>query len=592
MTSLLGMLLGSLGTSSGNVPGAPGIGAAGRLDNTSVTVQYTAPASDGGSPITKYTAVSTPGGITGTLNQAGSGVIIVSGLTTGTAYTFVVYATNSAGNSANSAASNSATPAGLPGTPTIGTATATGTTTATVSFTAPSSDNGSAITSYTAVSTPGNITGTLSQSGSGTISVSGLTSGTAYTFQVYATNGVGNSFNYSGNSNSITTYSLPVNTVAPAVTGTATRGQTLSTTTGSWTGTPASFSYAYQWQRSEINIGSANSSTYTLVTADVGRTIRCLVTATNAAGSIVVNSNSTAAVAAVVPSAPTIGAATATGASTATVAFTAPADNGGATITSYTAVSSPGGITGTLSQSGSGTITVSGLNGNTGYTFVVRATNSAGNSPDSGSSNSITTSSQLYQAYFNATTNTQLYVGVSGSSIAANQNFTVECWGYRLNSNTHNFWSIGTETTGRLQLQATLVEVFGGAFTRGFTAPSINAWHHYALVRNSNAIQLYVDGTARLSAGSYSNALGNTGPVYIGTRSNGNINRLNGYMSNFRIVIGTAVYTGTFTPPRTNLPAISGTSLLTLQNSSAIDNSGNNRTITNTQVTFSTLSGY
>jgi len=214
MTSLLGMLLGSLGTSSGNVPGAPGIGAAGRLDNTSVTVQYTAPASDGGSPITKYTAVSTPGGITGTLNQAGSGVIIVSGLTTGTAYTFVVYATNSAGNSANSAASNSATPAGLPGTPTIGTATATGTTTATVSFTAPSSDAGSAITSYTAVSTPGNITGTLSQSGSGTISVSGLTSGTAYTFQVYATNGVGNSYNYSGNSNSITTYSVPVNTVA------------------------------------------------------------------------------------------------------------------------------------------------------------------------------------------------------------------------------------------------------------------------------------------------------------------------------------------------------------------------------------------
>ena len=592
MTSLLGMLLGTLGTSSATVPGAPGIGTASRLDTTSITVPYTAPASNGGSTITSYTAVSTPGNITGTLSQAGSGTIIVSGLTTGTSYTFVVYATNSVGNSANSAASNSATPAGLPGTPTIGTATATGTTTATVSFTAPSSDNGSAITSYTAVSTPGNITGTLSQSGSGTITVSGLTSGTAYTFQVYATNGIGNSFNYSGNSNSITTYSVPVNTVAPAVTGTATRGQTLSTTTGSWTGTPASFSYAYQWQRSGTNIGSANSSTYTLVSADVGNTIRCQVTATNAGGSTAANSNSTAAVAAVVPSAPTIGAATATGGTTATVDFTAPGDNGGATITSYTAVSSPGNITGTLSQSGSGTITVNGLNPNTGYTFIVYATNSAGNSPNSGSSNSITTPNQLYQAFFNAATNTQLYVGVSGSSIAASQNFTVEFWGWRNNTGLHNFWSIGTETTGRVQVQSSLVEVFGGAYSRSYTAPSINAWHHYALVRNSNAIQLYIDGTARLTAGTYSNALGNTGPVYIGTRSNGNVNRLNGYMSNFRIVIGTAVYTGTFTPPRTNLPAISGTSLLTLQNSSAIDNSGNNRTITNTQVTFSTLSGY
>jgi hypothetical protein len=62
-----------------------------------------------------------------------------------------------------------------------------------------------------------------------------------------------------------------------------------------------------------------------------------------------------------VPGAPTIGTATATGNTTATVAFTAPSDNGDDTITSYTATSSPGGITGTLSQAGSGTITVTGL---------------------------------------------------------------------------------------------------------------------------------------------------------------------------------------------------------------------------------------
>lgn len=92
-----------------------------------------------------------------------------------------------------------------------------------------------------------------------------------------------------------------------------------------------------------------------------------------------------------VPGAPTIGTATATGKTTATVAYTAPASNGGSVITSYTATSSPSGITGTLSQAGSGTITVSGLTANTAYTFTVTATNAIGQSAASAASNSITT---------------------------------------------------------------------------------------------------------------------------------------------------------------------------------------------------------
>ena len=99
-----------------------------------------------------------------------------------------------------------------------------------------------------------------------------------------------------------------------------------------------------------------------------------------------------------VPGAPTIGTATATGATTATVTFTAPASNGGSVITSYTATSSPSGITGTLSQAGSGTITVSGLTGNTSYTFTVTATNAIGTSAASAASNSITTAYAIGQA--------------------------------------------------------------------------------------------------------------------------------------------------------------------------------------------------
>ena len=85
--------------------------------------------------------------------------------------------------------------------------------------------------------------------------------------------------------------SLPVNTDAPAVSGTAAVGQSLSSTTGTWTGAPAP-AFTYQWQRGTTNIGSATSSSYTIVSADTGNTLRCVVTATNSLGAVSANSNS------------------------------------------------------------------------------------------------------------------------------------------------------------------------------------------------------------------------------------------------------------------------------------------------------------
>ncbi|MGA8145945.1 MAG: CARDB domain-containing protein, partial [Gallionellaceae bacterium] len=134
--------------------------------------------------------------ITGT---CASSPCTVSGLTNGTSYTFTVHATNAKGNSAESGSSNAVTPATVPGAPTIGTATA-GNGSASVAFTAPASNGGSAITGYTATSTPGSITGTCASS---PCTVSGLTNGTSYTFTVHATNAVGNSAE-SGSSNAVT----------------------------------------------------------------------------------------------------------------------------------------------------------------------------------------------------------------------------------------------------------------------------------------------------------------------------------------------------------------------------------------------------
>lgn len=87
-------------------PNAPTIGTATAVSGTSVSVAFTAPANIGGSAITSYMVLSSGGQTaTGTTSP-----IVVTGLTTGTGYTFTVVATNSYGTGPRSAASNSATP--------------------------------------------------------------------------------------------------------------------------------------------------------------------------------------------------------------------------------------------------------------------------------------------------------------------------------------------------------------------------------------------------------------------------------------------------------------------------------------------------
>lgn len=99
-----------------SVPGAPTSVTAIPGDGQA-TVSWTAPLSDGGSPITGYTVTSSPGGFVCAWTS-GPHVCTVSGLTNGSAYTFTVTATNAAGTGPASAASAPVTPAGS-GTPPV-----------------------------------------------------------------------------------------------------------------------------------------------------------------------------------------------------------------------------------------------------------------------------------------------------------------------------------------------------------------------------------------------------------------------------------------------------------------------------------------
>lgn len=89
---------------------------------------------------------------------------------------------------------------------------------------------------------------------------------------------------------------LPLNTVKPAITGTAQSGQTLTTTNGSWTNSP--IGYSRQWLRGGIAIAGATGTTLALSSTDIGIQIAVRVTATNASGGATVISSPSAPVAA------------------------------------------------------------------------------------------------------------------------------------------------------------------------------------------------------------------------------------------------------------------------------------------------------
>ena len=82
----------------------------------------------------------------------------------------------------------------------------------------------------------------------------------------------------------------PINTIAPVISGIAQRGETLTSTTGTWTGV-GTITFAYQWQRNDVNISGATSSTYLLVADDDNTSITCVVTATDSEGTGTATSN-------------------------------------------------------------------------------------------------------------------------------------------------------------------------------------------------------------------------------------------------------------------------------------------------------------
>jgi len=431
------------GGAPATVPGAPTIGTA-TAGNATASVGWTPPASDGGTAMTGYTVTALDGAgvVTGTVTVAGNVTsATVTGLTNGTPVSLMVSATNVIGSGPASGLSNAVTPAATaPGAPGIGTATA-GDASALLTWTPPASDGGSAISSYEVVVNTGTtvdhtVTGIAATATS--TSLTALSDGTAYNFQVRAVNAVGASI-LSAPSNAVTPKvalppppapapaplpvpaPLPAPAPAPAAVAvpvppapvppnpvppvTAPRAPAIGTATA------GNATALVRWSR-PINGGSvitgytvrvvnartlaqvgalrpatAGATSLTVTRLVNGTAVRFQVQARNAVGAGAFSARSNAVIPTRAPLAPVIRAASSGvvgGAVNAVARWSPPAPNGGPAINGYLVVAVRMSAAGTvISQTSSGvqsarvrSLTMSLRPGN--YRFVVRAHNSAG----------------------------------------------------------------------------------------------------------------------------------------------------------------------------------------------------------------------
>ena len=182
-----------------------------------------------------------------------------------------------------------------------------------------------------------------------------------------------------------------------------------------------------------------------------------------------------------------------------------------------------------------------------------------------------------------------LLTATDSNLVIGSGDFTAECWIYpksfaavqgvidrRRSGDAANYdWTTYLNTDNTINFYA------AGGTRITSSALSTNTWYHTAVVKNSGTTTLYVDG---VSQGTWSDSatypsnqitFGAYGPSLASLW-------YDGYISNFRLVIGTAVYTSNFTKPSLPLTAITNTELLTCQNSTGTitDASSNNISIT------------
>jgi hypothetical protein len=185
--------------------------------------------------------------------------------------------------------------------------------------------------------------------------------------------------------------------------------------------------------------------------------------------------------------------------------------------------------------------------------------------------------------YFNGSSSTPLNFP-DNNGFTFDADFTIEAWVFLSSTSAFQIvtskwdvggqeWILAVDSGGVAEFHWAPYSEGGPAIESSSGAVTANQWTHLAAVRSGSTITLYVNGT---SVGTRTNGTAGTNRttlVTVGYLQYLGGDKLTGYVSNLRIVKGTAVYTASFTPSTTPLTAISGTSLLTCQSNRFVDNS-------------------
>ena len=409
------------------VPGAPTTVLA-TSDSASADVSWTAPADNGGSAVTSYTATaytSSSGTTTaGTpcTTTAPATACTITGLTNGTTYDVAVTATNARGTGVASSPRVAVTPIARPSAPTISSV-GSGDTYLSVAFTAGAA-GGDPITSYQ-YSLNGGTTWTTATGTSSPIIISGLTDGRTYPVVIRAVSAAGPGA--TSNTVSGTPAAYPATVDATRVVANGQNGQVAV----SWVVPGNGGAAITQAQATAFDLltgGSQIATCTTTTNLTPGATAGCTITGLTNGTTYYISIQSDNATGWSARSAPRVPATpsvdpgpvanvVATGGDAqATVTWT-PGSTGQSSLTGYTILCSTGGVYTSCGSAGASatSATVTGLTNGVTYTFEVEATNGQGTGPASSPSNAVTTSAPII---------TSVPVGAGEAGVAYSQTAT------------------------------------------------------------------------------------------------------------------------------------------------------------------------
>lgn len=178
--------------------------------------------------------------------------------------------------------------------------------------------------------------------------------------------------------------------------------------------------------------------------------------------------------------------------------------------------------------------------------------------------------------------------------------FTIEGWYYANESKRVGIIAANNGTTTAaasipFQIETTptaaasgAVKVVLGDGTNSFTAQSVGvgsttqSWNHFAVVRNGSEVKMYLNGVVGTGTTSITGSLATSGitTVYIGDIGFDTDKRFDGFISNLRVIKGTALYTSNFIPPTSKLKKLPGTVLLCCQDNESVTTEATGKTIT------------